>query len=316
MPNNYDSMDPEFASRLEAMIAASGGKLWINSGYRSKERQTQLYANAQHQHGDDARKWVAPPGHSNHEFGMAADLGGDLTLAHQLAPTFGLNFPMGWEPWHIEPPWARTKRGQDYKNSQTTPHAGFEGVDTTNPYGDLGTQLHVLNEFLRGKSGADIEGEIGPGTEVKPGITAAETGVQTATGGFAGGPGTVKPEDVYAALIQQGVDPVHAAALTAIAGRESGFRVDAYNGNEATGDNSHGLFQINTLGGQHSQYELGSFEGQIAAAADMVKSSGLQPWGPYKGVSWANNVDLGVGAGASGGQVSEDELHRILQEGL
>lgn len=321
MPDNYDGMDPDFASKLQAMVAASGGKIWINSGYRSNERQAQLYQNAIQQHGAaNARQWVAPPGHSNHNFGLAADLGGDLPLAHSLAPTFGLRFPMGWEPWHVEPPGARSKRGADYPQSQTEPRAGFQGVDTSDPYSEIGTQLHVFNELLRGKTGADIEAELGQptqtgeaqgtgaGRELRPGLTQAETHV-------AGG-GRANPADIYAALIQQGVDPVHAAALTAIAGRESGFRVNAYNGDESTGDNSHGLFQINTLGGQHSQYELGSFEGQIAAAADMVKSGGLQPWGPYKGVSWANNVDLGVGVSASGGQVSEEDLHRILQEGL
>jgi cell wall-associated NlpC family hydrolase len=37
--------------------------------------------------------------------------------------------------------------------------------------------------------------------------------------------------------------------MTAIAMRESGGRTDAYNGNTRTGDNSWGLWQINTLGG-------------------------------------------------------------------
>lgn len=104
-PANTSGFDADFHTRLDNLIAASGGRLWIISGYRSTEEQTQLWNTALSQYGseDAARQWVAPPGHSNHEKGIAADLGGDIELAHQLAPQFGLYFPMDWENWHIEP---------------------------------------------------------------------------------------------------------------------------------------------------------------------------------------------------------------------
>src|SRR5882724_5250477 len=101
---NTEGLDPTFAQAIYAMVAASGGKLHIVSAYRSNDEQAQLYRRAIQQHGQaDARNWVAPPGHSNHNKGLAVDLGGDLDLAHKLAPQFGLVFPMSWEPWHIEP---------------------------------------------------------------------------------------------------------------------------------------------------------------------------------------------------------------------
>jgi hypothetical protein len=106
-------MDANFASRLTALIAASGGQISIGSGYRSVERQAQLFANAVKKYGSEsaARRWVAPPGKSNHGRGVAADLKFNTpqarALAHKLAPQFGLIFPMDYEPWHIEPVGAR-----------------------------------------------------------------------------------------------------------------------------------------------------------------------------------------------------------------
>jgi LAS superfamily LD-carboxypeptidase LdcB len=64
-----------------------------------------LYRAAKTKYGgwSQASAWVAPPGCSNHNRGYAADLAGSLGLAHQLAPRFGLRFPMAHENWHIEP---------------------------------------------------------------------------------------------------------------------------------------------------------------------------------------------------------------------
>ncbi len=102
---NTDGLDPVFAAKIQALVAASGGKVTIKSGFRTVARQTQLWNNALAKYGSvkAARKWVAPPGKSNHNSGKAVDLGGDLNLAHQLAGRFGLSFPMGHEPWHVEP---------------------------------------------------------------------------------------------------------------------------------------------------------------------------------------------------------------------
>jgi LAS superfamily LD-carboxypeptidase LdcB len=69
-----------------------------------------------------ARKWVAPPGHSNHGKGIAADLhaygtvldlkaggkvGAATKWAHANAGKFGLHFPLSNEDWHIEPKGSR-----------------------------------------------------------------------------------------------------------------------------------------------------------------------------------------------------------------
>lgn len=306
-----EGLNPQFMTPLEAMIQASGGRIWINSGYRSEERQAQLYQGAVAKYGAaNAGKYVAPPGHSNHNFGLAADLGGDLELAHQLAPQFGLVFPMSWEPWHIEPPWARTQRGTDYKNSQTTPPVGTVVDDTG--YGSLQHQLLVFQGLIKGEDVSHLNYQTG----TVPGATGAAPGESAPSQGAAG---AVDPHALYQALKAQGLDPVHAAALVAIAGRESSYVPTAHNGNAGTGDDSWGLFQINKLGGQHSQWtsqQLSTLEGSAQAAADLVKSGGLTPWGPYKGVSWATGTNLDAAAAATGGEVTPEQLRAIENEGL
>lgn len=102
-------LNSDFQMRLNQLVAASGGRITFKSGYRDVAKQTQLWNAALKKYGSvaAARKWVAPPGHSNHEQGLAMDLGGDLALAHKLAPQFGLVFPLSNEAWHVEPTYAR-----------------------------------------------------------------------------------------------------------------------------------------------------------------------------------------------------------------
>lgn len=97
-----DNLSEPFGSRLDALLAAFGGRVWINSGYRSIEEQTILWENS-----DKSGIMVGAPGSSKHNFGMAADLGWDTdaTIAevHAVARDYGLWFPMDYENWHIEP---------------------------------------------------------------------------------------------------------------------------------------------------------------------------------------------------------------------
>lgn len=180
----FDGLNPEFLNSLQAMINASGGKIYLVSGYRSEERQQQLWDAAVAKYGspEAARKWVAPPGSSNHNFGLAADLGGDLSLAHQLAPQFGLSFRMQWEPWHIEPINVAKLRGSDPKDAYTTPP---DGVTAQDPRKDTGHQLWALAQILTGKDPAEVDATIMNTTDVQPQAKGAVTGGvgAAATGG-------------------------------------------------------------------------------------------------------------------------------------
>lgn len=120
-PSHVKGLNPDFASKLGPFLAAAeqaGVPIRITSGFRPYERQKQLFAEAVKKYGSEkaARKWVAPPGKSNHGRGVAADLdianpGPAQTWAHANATRFGLQFPMSWEPWHIEIPGASRYSG-------------------------------------------------------------------------------------------------------------------------------------------------------------------------------------------------------------
>jgi len=105
--NFNDDMGSALARFLEDAQSA-GHNIQINSGYRSTDRQAELFANAVERYGSEAaaRRWVAPPGRSQHNHGNAADLsyGNEAAQAwaHANAARYGLNFRMEWEPWHIE----------------------------------------------------------------------------------------------------------------------------------------------------------------------------------------------------------------------
>lgn len=122
--DHVDGLGEDFASNLNAMFedAPPGIRegLQIGSGFRSVERQEELFAEAVKKYGsvEAARKWVAPPGNSQHNHGNAVDIwynGQRLDKApaevrdwvHANAEAYGLRFPMEWESWHIEPAGAR-----------------------------------------------------------------------------------------------------------------------------------------------------------------------------------------------------------------
>ncbi|GEM_PF-6770212 len=126
-PGDVKGLNTDFANRLAKFFKAaeaSGYKLTIFSGYRSPKRQAVLFKRAVARYGSEsaARKWVAPPGRSNHNKGRAVDLrfNGQAKLncsrnsaciwAHKNASRYGLRFRMSHEPWHVEP-YGNVKKG-------------------------------------------------------------------------------------------------------------------------------------------------------------------------------------------------------------
>ncbi len=107
--------DPNFQTNLQRLLKDFNGKVEVSSGYRSPARQAVLWQNALRKYGSAAaaRKWVAPPGKSNHGRGLAADLrfkGISPEAVHRAAGRYGLHFPLSNENWHIEPISARKKK--------------------------------------------------------------------------------------------------------------------------------------------------------------------------------------------------------------
>jgi LAS superfamily LD-carboxypeptidase LdcB len=138
-------LNATFADRLENMLAAAppevAAQIKIVSGFRSTEKQAQLYNKRVKEfvnqgygeaHAKElARKWVAPPGRSMHNHGEAVDLAsGDMhkfgksaagKWVHANAEKYGLYFPMGHEPWHIEMVGGRRQNG-----GQAAPYDGMD----------------------------------------------------------------------------------------------------------------------------------------------------------------------------------------------
>jgi hypothetical protein len=113
-PSAYvDNLNRTMTDRLHALYTAAPPEvrkdLSILSGARSTERQKQLWEAALKKYGSaaEARKWVAPPGKSQHEHGNAVDFRYGSAAAkkwvHENAGKYGLHFRMANEPWHIEP---------------------------------------------------------------------------------------------------------------------------------------------------------------------------------------------------------------------
>jgi hypothetical protein len=116
--DSFTGLDPAFAPNVYELTRAAhaaGFPLQITSAYRSPELQAQLYASALERYGSEAeaRRWVAPPGHSQHNFGRAVDYAIDGALLRDAdhpaavwlrenAPNYGVHIPMSWEPWQVE----------------------------------------------------------------------------------------------------------------------------------------------------------------------------------------------------------------------
>lgn len=322
-------LDPTFSSALEGLIAASNGRLRIKSGFRDIAEQTQLWDDAVKKYGspEAARKWVAPPGHSNHNRGLAADLEGDISLAHELAPRFGLVFPMSWENWHIEPVHARDGASDQ---AYTDPPPGAQSPKTDQSLSTRPDFLAAtLSNAMRALSDPSSQGTgIEPVSAIDaqlPGGGAAAGSSSTGAGGNAPvsvGKDGIDPSTLYTALIQKGLSPAMAAAGVAIAGRESSYSPSAYNGNRNTGDDSYGLFQINLLNGGWTDFlkahgmsdpasALRTAQGSIDAFTWIAQSSGLNPWGGYKGANWYDGTNLEHAVAASGNAVSIDDLEGL-----
>lgn len=118
-PDSFSGMDNVFQTALANMIqnAPPGvrDQLRVSSGYRSVQRQKELWNQALAKYGSPevARRWVAPPGNSQHNKGRAADLrylSPDAnSWVKENAAQYGLAFPLANEPWHVELGTARGK---------------------------------------------------------------------------------------------------------------------------------------------------------------------------------------------------------------
>lgn len=166
-PAAVDNLDESFATNLAAMMQDAPPDirkgLGIYSGYRSPERQAELFSAAVKKYGSvaAARKWVAPPpgaygsDGSRHNFGRAVDLaynGTSLANApqnvvdwvHQNASKYGLYFPMHHEPWHVEPMGSRG--GAQFAGTVAPRNNSIAPRSVAPSYDDIETKLNAISD--------------------------------------------------------------------------------------------------------------------------------------------------------------------------
>jgi secretion/DNA translocation related TadE-like protein len=101
-----EGLHPAMREAVSQLLVATRGRVRVVSGFRSHEEQARLWADALARYGspEAADDWVASPGHSMHERGLAVDLGGDVELAARVAEELDLPLwrPLVNEPWHFE----------------------------------------------------------------------------------------------------------------------------------------------------------------------------------------------------------------------
>lgn len=144
-PDSFERLDPAFRERLWQLVQSAPPELGltITSAYRSPELQAQLWEGALAKYGDPeiADNWVARPGQSFHNRGMAADFAVNGSLIRdansaaaqwlaQNAARYGLAVPLANEPWQVELAGARGGQAPAPQSGPQNALAGQMGQDT------------------------------------------------------------------------------------------------------------------------------------------------------------------------------------------
>jgi hypothetical protein len=102
----FDSALLEALRRATTDAQHDGVHIYVDSGWRSRKYQEQLFNQAISEHGSEAEaaRWVAVPGTSTHESGNAVDIGPSDADAWLLkhGAAYGLCQIYRNEPWHYE----------------------------------------------------------------------------------------------------------------------------------------------------------------------------------------------------------------------
>lgn len=169
-PDSFTGMNQGFNTALGGLFSAAPPdiqqQLQVSSGFRSEERQAELWDQALKKYGsvEEARKWVAPPGRSQHGLGFAADLKFLDPAARQWvkdnAGQHGLAFPLANEPWHIELAGDRLARLQ---GGTPGPQQGgiFSAPQTPGILPDPDSEFNLADIFKQDDDGASLSGALG-----------------------------------------------------------------------------------------------------------------------------------------------------------
>lgn len=255
---DISKLNPDFAEKLAAFLdsaRAENKQIRIFSAYRSPEHQKELFDKAVKKYGSEAkaRKWVAPPGKSNHNKGLAADLrflsSGSKEWAHSNANKFGLVFRMSYEPWHIEPINASSM-------SDGVEERGIFGHEASSPENEpetanregglLASASLFLGSVIKPALAFDERSQMTPGVfgvdndtaQRTPQLETSNTPVGTAVPESATSPDSKKPLSAFGPVNQEFADAINRISkkydldpkeLASVIASESGFNPKASN---------------------------------------------------------------------------------------
>lgn len=264
LPHNEPSNDavtklsPELSKRLGTMFEAysrenpHAAPLFVESGWRDESEQRRLrqqYCT----NPEDPNSWcsrpVAMPGQSNHQRGLAADIGPGAAYGwlRANAQRFGLAHTVPSEDWHLEAPGATPMTAHATGGEMGDQMAGSKsyggGGAGAAPSGGASTLrsgfASIFRSFMSGPPGAAGGGGGGAGAG------SSSTGSSDASGGvqISGQGAALAAKAAYAA----GFRGEDLQKIVAIAGAESGFDPNAegdHGINGGPGPQSFGLWQI------------------------------------------------------------------------
>lgn len=281
-------MHPTMQQRVDQLIAASGGKVGIGTGYRSSAQQEALFRSryrktAKPVDAEGKKNWewdgsywehvsgaqAAPPGRSMHEIGLAADLTGDLAWADANASRFGLkHFAQMGEPWHVQP--SELPNGRSEYDKQGRPWGG-EPMSPGGVIAGNGASSRINEHQTDASGGSSGSTASGVSTASFAGMSMANAmssfraGGMLGSTGLSGGSGSPRRrrgvsssptksggqltgEDVARYAYNAGFRGENLVKAVAIAYRESRWNAGSYNPDASTKDLSYGLMQINMIG--------------------------------------------------------------------
>ena len=317
------NLQPSLRERLVRMMRERPS-IGITSGYRDEAHQERLFYEQMEETSPDqsqiewqGKYWkskpgyafTAPPGSSMHGVGLAADIFDEDDPSYSWivsnSARFGLNNwrARGWrddEPWHVQPDNVPRFRSQ-YEGGEWNPAEGASKRGNSNASqfgrstsdgifldGDMGqkflydgsiSQMLMEHEsrgfqkFLSGGRARGLRGRASGTAAAYPkggNLSALQIAQLASDAGFTG-------------------DEIQ--KVVAIAGAESGFRSNAFNGEGE--DLSYGLMQINMYGGMGPErrewFELSNNEElydpatNMKAAFEIYKAQGWKAWTTYEG---------------------------------
>lgn len=288
----FKGLTPMLQQQVKELITASKGRVFIKSGYRPLAEQQAAHDQAAAQFGDiNANRWVADPQSSNHVTGQAVDLGGDLQVASQLAPQFGLVAPMNWEPWHFEfPSTAQTSASPD---AYTVPPMGEQNPTIADKSGSpahmaasiaesllaLSHQANVITPASTGDALSDavnVSGAQAPaatGSTDKPGAATDAAANYTPGGGAFGGVSQQKWASDFLTQLGMPVTGENLKAITAWESAESGGGGGHFNPLNTTQGGFAGESDLNSVGVKNYT----SYGDGLAANVKVLNNGDYQP---------------------------------------